>query len=203
MALVIPVAHDFICSWCWIGLFQARQLQREFGVEIEWLAYEIFPEAMAIPRAPDPELTPPNKAKTPTRLELAYAAAGMDKPSAIRPKGMRSHNAHEAMEFAKLGGDPDGLCEALYRALYERGEAINDPIVLGRLAEPFVTDVGEMLKSIEEKRFQDRIIAFDAPAYNSGIYNVPTFYVNGEKFAEQPIGPIRAAVQRARKLAAG
>src|SRR5471030_116773 len=43
MGITLPVANDFICPWCWVGLLQARQLQREFGVKFDWLGFELFP----------------------------------------------------------------------------------------------------------------------------------------------------------------
>ena len=35
MSLIIPVAHDFICPWCWVGLLQVNRLKEEFPVDFE------------------------------------------------------------------------------------------------------------------------------------------------------------------------
>ena len=37
----------------------------------------------------------------------------------------------------------------------------------------------------------------DAPAYASGVYNVPTFFIGKERYAEQTYSVIRDAVERA------
>ena len=105
--MIIPVAHDFICPWCWIGISQARRLQQEFGVQIEWLAYELLPETMEWPEPPPKPVVETERTKTPNRIELAYAAEGMEPPTADRPKRMRSHYAHEAAEFATNDPEPD------------------------------------------------------------------------------------------------
>ena len=193
--MIIPVAHDFICPWCWIGISQARRLQQEFGVQIEWLAYELLPETMEWPEPPPKPVVETERTKTPNRIELAYAAEGMEPPTADRPKRMRSHYAHEAAEFAKTQGldVADAFIERLYYAYWTKGLEINNPLVLTDLANGIVNDIPEMLKAIEEKRFAKNIIAFDEPAYSSGVYYVPTFFINGQKFAEQPYAVIRKA----------
>lgn len=192
-SMVVRLAHDFICPWCWVGLSQAKRLKQDFGVEIEWLGYEIFPEELEWPERGSSPAVESARPPTPTRMDLAYAAEGMEPPTAVRPKRMRIHNAHEAMEYAKLEGVADELAERLYNAYWLEGKEINNPAVMAELAEGIVKNIPEMLKAIEEKRFKDNIIGFDEPAYATGIYNVPTFIVDGEKFAEQPYSVIRKA----------
>src|SRR4051812_3806575 len=124
--MTVPVAHDFICPWCWIGIFQAKRLKSDFGVELDWLAYELFPDELEWP-TPNPSSEPTNtsKPKTPTRMDLAWAAEQMEAPTVTRPKQMRTHNAHEAVEYAKTEGVADEFVEKLYRALWEEGKEIN------------------------------------------------------------------------------
>ena len=193
--MLIPAAHDFICPWCWIGIHQAKRLKKDFGVQIEWLAYELIPETMEWPERPPPPVVETERTKTPSRLELAYAAEGMEPPTVERPKRMRSHNAHEAAEFAKIESleTANAFIERLYDAFWAEGLEINNPSVLEDLASGIVDNIPEMMRAIEERRFQDKIIGFDEPAYRSGIYYVPTFTVSGQKFAEQPYAVIRKA----------
>jgi len=197
----IPVAHDFICPWCWIGLFQAKRLEKDFGVEVEWLSYELFPDELewvvSAGSAPAPE-GDPRKPKTPTRMDLAYAAEGMDAPVSTRPYHMRTHNAHEAVEYAKTEGVANQLVEKLYRAYWEEGQNINEPEVLEGLAVGIVKDVPAMVKAIAERQFKDKIVGFDDPAYDSGVFNVPTFIIGGERYAEQPYRALQKAMEAER-----
>ncbi|MBI3721735.1 MAG: DsbA family protein, partial [Fimbriimonas ginsengisoli] len=182
--------HDFACPWCWIGLSQVRRLRREFpGVEFNWLALEIEPEGMGrASSTPQPVET--GRPPVPTRLDLAYAAEGIARPTAPRPR-IISHDAHEAMEFAKRQGRADALAVAIYAAYYEQGADISDPGVLEALASGVLDDVPDMMRAIERRRFADRVVPFYESAYARGVYYVPTFFIAGEALAEQPYVVLR------------
>ncbi|MCH7904823.1 MAG: dihydrofolate reductase family protein [Armatimonadetes bacterium] len=195
MSLVVPVAHDFTCPWCWIGQQQARRLVCDFGVAIEWRAYDLWPPSLTPPPMRHIERDP-RRPSIPTRLELAYTVDGLPPPSIERPKPTSTHNAHEAVEFAKLHGVQDDLVERIYEAHWELGLSIESPDVLAKLAADLVPDVQAMKRSIERREFAERIIEFDQPAYESGVYYVPTFFVGDERLAEQPYACIEQAIRR-------
>ncbi|MEQ1822273.1 MAG: DsbA family protein [Fimbriimonadaceae bacterium] len=194
--MIIPVAHDFNCPWCWVALFQTKQLKAEFGVEFEWRAYELMPEALPWDEsAPRPEAKT-DRPKTPTRMDLAYAAQGIPKPTAERAKRMRTHNCHEAVEFAKLEGVHEPLIEAIYRGYWEQSLNVNEIDTLIELAKACVSDLAGLRLAIETKQFNDKIVPYDDEAYASGVYNVPTYWIGGERYAEQPISVLREAIAR-------
>ncbi len=196
MALTIPIAHDFICPWCWVGFFQAKRLREEFGAEIEWRGYELFPDALEWP-APSPTPEPPaNKPSVPSRLDFILVADEIELPKRARPPKMRTHNAHEALEHAKTEGKADAFAERLYRAYWEGGREINKPEVLRELAQGLL-DVEAMAKAVEERSYAANIVGFDDDAYAAGVYNVPTFWIGGERYAEQPYVVLKKAVQEA------
>lgn len=200
MPTLIAVAHDYICPWCWIGLLQIKALKEEFDVEFDYLSYELMPEELPwdppTPPAPEPP-QPENKPKTPSRLALAYAAQGIEPPTVKRPRRMRSHNALEATEYAKTEGKADAFVERLYRALWEEGREINNPDVLAELAEGLLDDVPAMLKAVETKQFDSQIVKFDDESYAKGVYNVPTYFIGGVRYAEEPLITIRKALREA------
>ena len=201
----VQIAHDFLCPWCWIAIKQVEELQAEFPeITFEWLAYELMPEALDWPSYAMGATTEenPNKPKTPSRLELAYAAAGMTKPTAERPKKMRTHNALEAVEYAKTVGKGNELNDALYRAYWEEGKEINSLQVIADVAQGIIEDIDELLTAVGERKFNDKVIGFDDDAYDAGVYNVPTFFIDGERYAEQPTIVLRQAIQKAQTLAA-
>lgn len=195
MAITIPVAHDYICPWCYIGLFQAKRLREEFGVRIEWLSYELMPDHLPWPDPKPTKETHPNRPATPTRLDLALAAADLELPAVERPKRMRSHNALEATEHAKELGQADAFVERLYRAFWEEGLEINHPDILADLARPLF-DPEPMLSAIAERKYSERIVPFDDDAYSKGVFNVPTFFIGGERYAEQPYRTLAEAVRK-------
>jgi len=192
MGITIP--NDFICPWCWVGLLQAKHLEEEFGAHIEWLGYELFPEELEWPdHAPGPE-PPANRPPTLTRFDFLLVADDIEMPKSERPRKMRTFNAHEAVEYAKTEGVAGQLVEALYRAYWERGEEINDPAVLRRVAEGIVTDLDALDHAVATKQFKANIVGFDDEAYSKGVYNVPTFYIGGVPYAEQPYANLRKAI---------
>ncbi len=193
MPLTVPIAHDFICPWCWVGLFQAKRLAKELGIQFDWRGYELFPEELEWPDyvAHEP---PANKPPTLSRLDFLLHLESIEIPKIDRPKKQRTHNAHEAVEYAKTEGVADELVEAIYRAYWEEGLEINDPKVLKKIAKPIVDDLDDMLKAIEKKKFAHLITGFDDDAHKKGVYNVPTFFIGSERLAEQPYGVLRKAI---------
>lgn len=186
MPITIPVAHDFICPWCWVGLLQARQLQREFGVKIEWLGYELLPLSLEeTPSEHKPDKYP-NKPPTLSRFALLLAAEGMALPPVPKPPKMKSYNAHQAVEYAKTEGVEDVLIEKIYRAFWEDGRDINKPEILAELAHGTVKDIDAMMDAIKTDRFDDKVVDFDEGAYATGVHNVPTFFIGDKRLAEQP-----------------
>jgi len=146
------------------------------------------------PPAPKPEVDPRRPA-TPSRLTLAFAAEGMDIPTAPRPKQMRTHNAHESTEWMKRFGDVDRWVELLYRHHWEEGLDINDPNTLAELAKSEGHDADTMLRAMTIREYRADIVPFDEAAYAKGVFNVPTFFIGGERYAEQTIVAIRAALR--------
>lgn len=194
--MTIKIAHDFVCPWCWIALLQARRLQAEFGVSIEWLPYLLGDENRE-PTGDVPKQSPwPGRPTVPSRLDLIKLLDGVTIEDVARPLRMGTKRAHLAIEYAKRHGDADKLVECLYRAYWQAGLEIESPALLERLALPHVDDVRRMLDSIESAEFEDRIVSFDEPAYASGVFYVPTFFVGESRLAEQPYVVIRSAVER-------
>ncbi|MEZ0327031.1 MAG: dihydrofolate reductase family protein [Fimbriimonas sp.] len=189
MALTIPVAHDFNCAWCWVGFLQARRLQREFGVEIDWCPFEIHPDNLW----EEERLT--GQPGMPSRLDLHVWAEQTDIPKVQRNPKMRTHNAHLAVEYAKDEGSADALVEAIYRAYWEEGRDIDDPDVLIQLALGIICDLDALEQTIAKKTYADRIIPFNEPAYEQGVTHVPCFFIGGERYAEQKYHVLRKAVE--------
>lgn len=194
MPLTIPVAHDFVCPWCWVAFIQTRKLKAEFDVEFDWIGYELWPEVLEFPEpiAATPEI--PNKPKTPSRLEFLLHLEEMEIPQMERPKRIRTTKAHLAVEFAKTIGKAEELNAALYEAFWLRAENIAELDVILQVASPILGDVSELQKSIEERRYFENLVGFDDPAYANGIFNVPTYWIGDERYAEQPTVVLRKAI---------
>lgn len=185
-SVTFKIAHDYVCPWCWIAVSQTRRLSERFGVEFDWVGYELFPENLPLPPYVPPPIKNPDRPETPRRIELAYAAEGMLKPTAARPRDMRSHNALEATEFMKSIGKQDEFIEAMYRAHWEEAKVIDDLDVICSIAAAFTDQLDELRSAVEEKKFDHLIVKFDNEAYAAGVYNVPTYFIGDQRLAEQP-----------------
>ncbi|MBI1332894.1 MAG: thioredoxin domain-containing protein [Armatimonadetes bacterium] len=193
MAIKIPVAHDFICPWCWVAIEQIRKLRQEFDIEIEWRGYELLPEWMEdLPSESKTE--PPNKPPLLSRFRFLLAADGLELPLVPKPPKMRSFNAHQAAEYAKTEGVQDAFIERLYDAFWKEGREINRPRVILQLAEGIIKDLDALANAIETKQFKANIVDFDDDAHANGVYNVPTFYIGEQRLAEQPYSVLRKAI---------
>jgi len=194
MTPIIPVAHDFICPYCWVGWLQVRRMQQEFGVEVEWLGYELWPQSLEWPEDGPAVAPPANRPPTPTKLSLLCLLDGVTIPVRERPKKMRTFNAHQAVEYAKSYGVQDELVGRLYRALWEEGLEINHPDIIIELATGLVPNLDDLRQSMTDDRFGDKVVDFDDDAYSKGIYNVPTYFIGQDRLAEQPYSEVKKAL---------
>lgn len=194
MPLTIPVAHDYSCGWCWIALSQTKRLQAEFDVEFEWRGYELYPEAYEWPEStvqPEPN---PDRPPTPTRFRLALAAEGLGPPPPSMPKRLKTFRTHQAAEFAREQGCFEAFNDRVYHALWRHGLNINSLDTLRLLATGLISNIDGMVEAIEERRYNDRIVKFDDPAYASGVYNLPNFWIGESRLAEQPYPVLQKAI---------
>jgi riboflavin biosynthesis pyrimidine reductase/predicted DsbA family dithiol-disulfide isomerase len=176
-------------------MLQAVRLRSEFGAVIDWKGYELFPDELEWGNYSPPPPAPANKPPTPTRFEFILAADGIELPQSIRPQKMRTHNAHEAVEFAKTLGKADQLIEALYHAYWVHGIEINRVEKLLEIAEPILGSTELLKVAIEQRAFKANIVGFDDDAYRLGVYNVPTFFIGDQRLAEQPYSVLKRAVE--------
>lgn len=172
------------------------RLSEEFGVEFDLWGYELMPEELPWGDAsplPDP---PVNKPKTPSRMDLAYAASGVEKPpQGVQPKKMRTHNALLATEYAKSVGVGMAFARRLYEGYWLEGLVINEFEVLAELAQGIVPDVDALVQSVASQEFDAKIVKFDEDAYVAGVFNVPTYFIGGERYAEQPYAVLAEAIR--------
>ncbi len=198
--LVVRVAHDYLCPWCWVGFFQAQKLQREFPqITLDWQGYELLPEELGPLPAYDPKPKDPDA--PPTRFEQFAASEGV--PLHERTIGIvRTHSALEGAEWIKdkHPGKFDAYNEAVYRAFWERSDDISNLDILGNLVASIGiddrSDVSDFLSAVAGKKYYNKIVRFDDDAYADDVTHVPTFLFRGERCAEAPYDVIRDLAAR-------
>jgi predicted DsbA family dithiol-disulfide isomerase len=194
----VALLHDYMCPWCWVGLFQAKKLTEETGVTFNWVGASLFPPELDGPASsPGPRPLPdPDAPKS--RFDLFCDEEEIHLPLP-RPGFVRTHNALLAAEWAKAEAPEsfNALNEAIYRAFWERCENIEDVEVLAALAQTLGLDGKKLAQSVTENRYDDQIVRFDDGAYNTGIRNVPTFVFGAsEQLAEANYPDLKRATER-------
>lgn len=187
----VIIAHDYLCPWCWIGLFQAKRLKEDFpALRQDWRGFELLPESLG--PIPDDRPQPKDPSAAPSRLDILAGLDGIAVPE--KTIGIvRSHDALQGAEYFKANAPDafDTYNEGVYRAYWERSEDISDLGVLTAIAVAAGTDGADFMAAIRERRFSSLIVPYDDPAYALDITHVPTFMFRGERCAEAPYATIR------------
>ncbi len=112
----------------------------------------------------------------------------------LPPIQPRSRRAHEAAKWAQTQDQFDGYNEALFRAIFERGEDISDLDVLAKLARDLQLDDSSLRAALETKQFEPSVIADEREAADLGVHAVPAFVFN-RRFALTGVQPTAALEQ--------
>jgi predicted DsbA family dithiol-disulfide isomerase len=190
--LLIEVASDVVCPWCYIGKRRLEKaletLNGEVEVRIEWLPFQLNPDmpAQGVARA-DYRRAKFGSVEKGRALDARVAQEGAGEGIAFAFDRMqRTPNtvaAHRLIDLAQRqdraegavgSGRANAVVDALFRAYFEEARDIGDDIVLKEIAERAgVTGTvdEEILEEVKEKEERVRDL---------GINGVPTFIFNRE-----------------------
>ena len=199
MALKIQMFSDFICPFCYIGFATMRQLQPEFGFELEWRGFQIHPEWPAEGIAPEKirsagDLSARHAAWR--RISEMAAAAGLEmKPPALLTN---SRAALAAAEFAQEQGKSDAFEERVYRAYFSEGANIGDSALLAKLGADAGLDTASVTDAIQSPKYDLRLKNNALVARQRNVDGVPTFFLGEYPLVgAQPIDVMRQLLRRA------
>ncbi|OFZ86604.1 MAG: hypothetical protein A2W21_08510 [Betaproteobacteria bacterium RBG_16_66_20] len=184
--LLIEIASDVICPWCYIGKRRLEKalasLKDEVEVHIEWLPFQLNPDmpAEGVVRA-DYRRAKFGSVEKGRALDARVAAEGAGEGIAFAFDRMeRTPNtvaAHQLIDLAQTqdrasplaSGKAGAVVDALFRAYFEEARDIGDPAILKEIAErlgvtgwPQATDKARVMQQEERVR-------------ELGISGVPTF----------------------------
>lgn len=169
-------------------------MQADYGVEVEWRAFELHPETplegMRLPWADDPRY-----AVMAERLRQMAGEVGlpMNPPTLIS----NSRRALEAAEYAREQGKHQAFHDAVFRAYFAEGQDIGDWHVLQELAEAVDLDGAAMREAVERGTYRAAVDAQIGEARRLGITGVPTYILgNLAVVGAQPYGVFQQAMAR-------
>src|SRR3954470_19130283 len=179
--LVIEIASDVICPWCYIGKRRLDKalamLDGEVKTEIRWLPFQLNPDMpkQGIARAEY------RKAK----FGSVERARGLDARVAAEGQGQginfafdrmqRTPNtvaAHQLIDLAQKQGHGTPVVEALFRAYFEEARNIGDSAVLAQIA------ASAGVSGWPQQSDGKQVGALEEDVRSLGISGVPTFILD-------------------------
>lgn len=176
--MLIEIASDVVCPWCYIGKRRLEkaltQLGGEVGTRIEWLPFQLNPSMPegGIARA-EYRRAKFGSLERGRALDARVAQEGAGEGIAFAFERMqRTPNtsaAHRLIDLAQSQGKADPVVEALFRAYFEEALDIGDAQVLAEIARR--AEVGGWPRKADAERVAGR----EESVRELGISGVPTF----------------------------
>jgi predicted DsbA family dithiol-disulfide isomerase len=199
--LVIEIASDVICPWCYIGKRRLEKaltmLEGEVKPEIRWLPFQLNPgmPKEGIPRA-EYRKAKFGSVERARGLDARVAAEGEGEGIAFAFERMeRTPNtiaAHQLIDLAQKQGRGTPVVDALFRAYFEEARDIGDAAVLTEIA----ANAG--VTGWPQQADARQVAATEEDLRNLGISAVPTFIL-GRKLGVSGAQPPEALAQAIRE----
>jgi predicted DsbA family dithiol-disulfide isomerase len=176
--LVIEVASDVICPWCYIGKRRLEKalalLDAEVKPEIRWLPFQLNPEMPkdGIPRA-EYRKAKFGSIERSRGLDARVAAEGEGEGIAFAFERIeRTPNtvaAHQLIDLAQKQDRGTAVVDALFKAYFEEARDIGNPAVLAEIA------AGAGVSGWPQQADGKQVAELEEDMRNLGISAVPTF----------------------------
>jgi len=181
--LLIEVASDVICPWCYIGKRRLEKalesLAGEVEVRLEWLPFQLNPDMPegGIARA-DYRRAKFGSVEKGRMLDARVAQEGAGEGIAFAFDRMqRTPNtvaAHQLIDLAQKQGKGNAVVDALFRAYFEEARDIGDAEVLKQIA------AAAAVTGWPEQQDKPAVAEKEGRVRDLGISGVPTFIFNKE-----------------------
>jgi predicted DsbA family dithiol-disulfide isomerase len=176
--MLIEIASDVVCPWCYIGKRRLEKALAELGGEIEarveWLPFQLNPQMPqgGVERA-EYRRAKFGSAERARALDARVAQEGAGEGIAFAFDRMRrtpnTTAAHRLIDLAQSQGRADPVVNALFRAYFEDALDIGDDKVLSEIAR------GAGVQSWPQGADAARVLENEERVRELGISGVPTF----------------------------
>ena len=202
--LVIEIASDVICPWCYIGKRRLEKalalLDGEVKPEIRWLPFQLNPDMpkAGIPRA-EYRKAKFGSVERARGLDARVAAEGQGEGISFAFERMeRTPNtvaAHQLIDLAQKQGRGTPVVDALFHAYFEKARDISNTAVLAEIA------ASAGVTGWPQQSDGEQVAALEEDVRNLGISAVPTFIID-RKLGVSGAHPPEALMQAIREAAA-
>ncbi|MES1981905.1 MAG: DsbA family oxidoreductase [Pseudomonadota bacterium] len=208
--LAIDVVSDVACPWCFIGkhnldtaLQRLHQRRPEVTPYVYWVPFLLSPDTPpeGVPYRPILE----KKFGGPAQLQAIWAriaetgrSAGIAFAFDKIELRVNTLNAHRLIHRFQQRGQADAVVERLFSANFERGENINDPAVLARIAVECGDDPAGAQAFLASADASAEVLVQARHAQEGGISGVPFFIFNGRQALSgaQPVEVLLEAMEQ-------
>ncbi len=170
MPVQATVYSDCLCAWCYVGQGRVDRLRAEYGVEVTWRPFALYP---AIPPQGlhAPSHFRANFRTVEPHLRAIAEEAGL--PLALPKFIPRSRPALEASEHARALGRHEAFHRAVFHRFFGLGQEISDRAVLRDAALEAGPDPEAMQAETERGRYRTVVDRQHARAVFMGVSGVP------------------------------
>ncbi len=181
--LLIEIASDVICPWCYIGKRRLEKalesLKGEIDARIEWLPFQLNPDmpAAGVVRADyrRAKFGSVEKGRAlDARVAQEGAGEGIDFAFDRMQRTPNTVAAHQLIDLAQRQGKGDAVVDALFRAYFEEANDIGDEAILNAIAKR------AGVSGWPEETDREKVMEKEERVRELGISGVPTFIFNRE-----------------------
>ena len=177
----VDIVSDVVCPWCAIGYFQLAKAADEtgIGIEVHWLPFELNPqmaqegENLREHLAAKYGTTPEGSKKARERLTDMGAALGFTFRYADDMRMVNTFRAHQLIDWAEDQGLAHKAKLALFEAFFTRRENLNEPNVLGDVAQSIGLDRDTALEMLWSGEKADIVRQKEQFWTSRGVTGVP------------------------------
>ena len=184
----VDIVSDVVCPWCVIGYHQLAKAARETGVggEVHWHPFELNPamaeegENLREHLAAKYGTTLEGSIKARARLTAMGAALGFEFNYADDMRMVNTFRAHQLIDWAEGQGRGHEMKQALFAAFFTRRKNLNDPVVLGAVAESIGLDRAAALDVLESEERAELVRQKETFWTSRGVTSVPAMVFQRE-----------------------
>lgn len=200
----LEIVSDAICPWCWIGkahLDRALAIlaEDELTFEIGWLPYQLNPDmpAAGVDRAAYRAQkfgSLERSAELDAQVAEAGRAAGLAFRHDLMARTPNTVEAHRLVRLARPSGLQHAVMGRVFRAYFQEGEDIGDPVVLAGLGAEAGLDEAALAAFLAGEAARSEVVTESRALSQAGINGVPSFLLDrhllfsgampGERMAE-------------------
>jgi predicted DsbA family dithiol-disulfide isomerase len=189
--VTIDIVSDVVCPWCYLGKARLElaiaEVQDEIGVDVNWRPYRLNPDHP--PEGVDHQSDLARKLGGKDAVDRAHAMLQkLGEDVGIRYNfdaikiGPNTLDAHRLLHWAMTEGREaqDQVATALFRANFEEGRNVGDPMVLADIAEQSGLDRKVIENLLATDADKDTVLSEIDSAQKMGVTGVPFFIIDGQ-----------------------